>query len=152
KHLASVSHAEAKIWDSQTGTELLTLKGHKGNVMSVAFSPDGKRLATGGGRLSPPAAGSKVVSEQVKVWDTQTGKEIFTFEGCRGPGTFSPDGKHLATGSGDTVKIWDAQTGQEVHTLKGHNGEVSRVVYSPDGKRMASASTDKTLKLWDAQT
>ncbi len=65
---------------------------------------------------------------------------------------FSPDGKRLASASGDrTVKVWDAATGQETLTLKGHTGDVWSVAFSPDGKRLASASDDRTVKVWDAR-
>ena len=63
---------------------------------------------------------------------------------------FSPDGKRLASASGDqTVKVWDAMSGQEMVTLKGHTQTVNSVAFSPDGKRLASASYDQTVKVWD---
>ena len=76
-----------KVWDAQTGQELLTLKGHSGRVKSVAFSPDGKRLA------------SASWDETVKVWDAQTGQELLSLkERWRNSVAFSPDGKRLASG------------------------------------------------------
>jgi WD40 repeat protein len=92
KRLASGS----QVYDSETGRELLTLKGHGSWVDNVAFSPDGKRLAT--------ASADKTV----KVWDAETGQELLTVPGARGL-AFSPDGHRLASGTeGGTVTIYDA--------------------------------------------
>ena len=128
--------------DKPPGKERLTLK-HSG-LNGVAFSPDGKRLAS----ASDDGA--------VKVWDTSTGENVFTLKGHSEPVqsvAFSPDGKRLASASNDqTVKVWDAKTGKDVLTLKGHSEPIQCVAFSPDGKRLASASDDKTVKVWDAKT
>ena len=101
----------------------------------MAFSPDGKRLA------------SASLDRTVKVWDAATGQETLTLKGHTGWSlsvAFSPDGKRLASASGDrTVKVWDAATGQETLTLKGHTGVVRSVAFSPDGKRLASAESGR---------
>jgi WD40 repeat protein/energy-coupling factor transporter ATP-binding protein EcfA2 len=121
-----------------------TLRGHEDNVNSVAFSSDGKHLATAS------ADGT------AKVWDAETGEALMTLTGhgdAVNSVAFSPDGKRLATGSDDkTAKIWDAQTGKELMTLSGHHDKVEEVAFSPDGKRLATGSDDKLAKIWDAQT
>ncbi len=117
----------------------LTLSGHGSWLSSVAWSPDGKRLATGSR------------DKTAKVWDTETGKEVLTLSGHGGevPSVaWSPDGKRLATGSLDsTAKVWDAETGKEGLTLSGHTNPAWSVAWSPDGKRLATGRGDKTAKV-----
>jgi WD40 repeat protein/serine/threonine protein kinase len=135
---------EVKVWDAATGVERLSLQGHTNGVISLCFSPDGQRLASGSGDTT------------VKVWNAATGQEVRTLRGHTGIVTsvcFSPDGQRLASASIDgTVRVWEAATGQEVRTLQGHTGWVLSVCFSPDGRRLASGSSDDTVKLWDAAT
>ncbi|KAK3995703.1 hypothetical protein QBC44DRAFT_319239 [Cladorrhinum sp. PSN332] len=121
---------------------LQTLEGHDGWVHSVAFSHDGKQVASGS------ADGT------IKIWDATSGSCVKTLEG-HGDSvrsvTFSYDGKQVASGSDDgTIKIWDATSGSCVKTLEGHGDSVRSVTFSHDGKQVASGSDDGTIKIWDA--
>jgi WD40 repeat protein len=117
---------------------------HEAPVLSVAWSPDGRTLASGSS------------DRTVKLWEAATGKLLATLQGHTGEVysiAWSPDGKTLASGSDDrTVMLWDAATGKLLMTLQGHAGEVLSVAWSPDGRTLASGSSDWTVKLWEAGT
>jgi RNA polymerase sigma factor (sigma-70 family) len=112
-------------------------------VTSLAFSPDGKTLASGS------------YGNTAKLWEVATGEERANLAGhtnAVNAVAFSPDGKTLASGSDDkTIKLWDVKTGTERATLIGHPNGVASLAYSPDGKTLASASHG-TIKLWDTET
>lgn len=119
------------------------LKGHTAVVWAVAFSPDGKLLASAG------ADGTII------LWDTKTWEHKEPLRGHKGDVyslAFSPDGQTLASvGKDKTIKLWNTRTGQlaPVQLPDEHKDEVWRVVFSPDGKLLASADKDKTFRLWD---
>jgi WD40 repeat protein len=128
---------------AQEKPEVFPQIGHSQGVFALAFSPDGKTLASG------------AADNTVKLWDVESRREIRTL----GPGlpaismAFSPDGRVLAVGLIDgRIKLIDAAAGNELGTLSGHSGAVASVAFSPNGRILASASDDRTVKLWDMAT
>ncbi len=136
-----------RLWDVDTDTEIGRLWDWEqiGGVNSVAFSPDGRSLATAG-RLDGT----------VRLWDVDTQTQIARLRGHTGwvnDVSFSPDGKTIVSGSNDrTVRIWDVDTRSEIGTLEGHTDAVNSVSFSPYGTTVASGSNDGTVRLWDVAT
>ena len=118
--------------------------GHSGDILSVAFSRDGKYIVSGG------------QDKTIKLWEFQSGLKIKTFIGHTDRVTsvaFSPDGKQIISGSYDgDIKLWDSQSGQEIKTLKGYHWHVTSVAFSPDGKQIISGGYNNLIKLWDSQS
>ncbi len=147
KLLALGTFKEVRLADAN-GATLVTLPGEAEEVRSVAFSPDGTRLAAAGGL--PAQRG------EVMIWDVAARKLVATVNGhkdCIYAVAFSPDGKTIATSSYDKlIKLWDAATGAEIRTLKDHIDAVYDLAFTPDGQRLISASADRAVKIWDLQT
>jgi WD40 repeat protein len=145
RHLAySTADHAVHLWDVRAGAEVRVLRGHRAHVRALAFSPDGKRLASGG----------RYPDNSVRLWSVPAGEEIPVRRGHQNEIAtlaFSPDGARLASGSLDkTACLWDARTGKRVVVLKGHTGVVGHLAFSPDGKHLATTSDDETVRLWDA--
>jgi WD40 repeat protein/tRNA A-37 threonylcarbamoyl transferase component Bud32 len=143
-----------RVWEAATGTVLYVLSGHTGTVTGIGFSPDGLRLASCG------------KDGTVKLWDVRTGERQLNWSKPNDSFwalAFSPDGKWLATGSGlhphgllasrlGEINLWDAATGGSLGSWKAHESPVRAIVFGGDGHRLASASHDGSVKVWDART
>ncbi|KAJ8058450.1 hypothetical protein OCU04_012638 [Sclerotinia nivalis] len=129
---------------SSWSAALQTLEGHSGLVWSIAFSPDGTKVASGSN------------DETIRLWDTATGESLQTLKGHSGSVlsiVFSPDGTKVASGSNDkTIRLWDIVTGESLQTFKGHSNLVLSIVFSLDGTKVVSGSNDETIRLWDTVT
>jgi WD40 repeat protein len=117
---------------------------HDSMPTSVAFSPDGKLLATAGS------------DHLIYLWDASTGQPLAKLSGHTQKVwkvVFSPDGNKLASAGWDgTARVWDVNARLEIKTLTGHTGNVSGLAFSPDGSKLATGSWDKQIKLWNVST
>jgi hypothetical protein len=135
-----------KIWEVETGREVLAMQGHGPEnshtwISDLAFSPDGSLLATSS------------YDQTVKVWNTSNGQLVKTLQGHTSEiysVSFSPNGQYIASGEnrGD-IRIWDVASGQTVKILKGHTQKVLELVFSPDSRLLLSCAEDWSARLWD---
>ena len=121
--------------------ELIAFYGRGGTMNSVAFSPDGTKIASG------------ISNDDVDVWDATTGRLIARHTGHFHPVNsvaFSPDGSKIVSGGNDNrVRLWDAATGDAIDAHSSHGDFVNSVAFSPDGSRIVSGGDDGTAKVWD---
>jgi WD40 repeat protein len=149
KHLASMSSdGEVKLWDATRLGEkdrpqepLRTFPAHSPGVgLSMAFSPDGQRLVTGG------------KENTVLIWNVETRELLHTLRGHSGDVytvAFSPGGRWVASaGEDSTVKVWDSRTGELLRNFRGHTGLVSTMAFL-DARTLITGSRDHTIRFWD---
>ena len=140
---AACGDGRIRLWD-RTGNQTALFSGHRGAATAIAFSKDGRLLASGGVDLA------------VCLWDTRRPAKplhvVHGHGGCLTGVAFTPDGRRLASCSNDgRIKIWDTRTGSELLSLTGHDGQVSAVAFSPDGGMLASCGYDGVVRLWDGR-
>ncbi len=141
--LASTSvDGSIKLWEVSSGKQLAELKGHSGEVTPIAFSPDGRTLASVSNWDQP-----------IQLWDIYGSKQPTQLEGNNDGVTcvaFSPDGKTLAGATDNKlIKLWNVSSKKQLAELSGHSGGVAWVAFSPDGRTLASAGMDHSIRLWD---
>jgi WD40 repeat protein len=146
----SVSEQNLKLWDVQTGKLFQAFIGHTGDVIRIAFSPDGKLIASIG------------ADNSLKLWEAQTGKvmmNLTSFKYSLVDVAFSPDGKSIATANDTTISFWDAKTGKaklELHSdypsADSFPPPVRSITFSPNGELLAVASYDSRFTLLDVAT
>ncbi len=134
---------------------LLTYRGHASGVTAVAWSPNGKNIASGGNDYT------------IRIWNAKTGADLLILHGLSGgvPAiSWSPDSMLIASttagpsvsggppASENAVQVWDATTGKPIYIYHGHSSGITDVAWSPKGERIASSSTDYTVQVWDATT
>jgi len=134
----------ARLWSAgtETNTQMAVLAAHTGSAGRAVFSPDGRRALTASDDNS------------VRLWDAEAGRQIATFTRAgSGMAAFSPDGRLVAIPDNNTVVVRDANTGErEDRIFQGHSAAVQSVAFSADGRRIVTASDDRTARVWDLQT
>jgi len=135
---SSENHKGFRIWNIEKGFVLHTFIGHQKDVLSIVYSPDGTKIATG-------SMDKTIIMWNAKSFDKMAGFEHLEEVNCV---AFSPDGKLILSG-GVTIKVWDITRGSLLKSLEGHNGAVKGVIMTDDNQTIISCSTDKTIRLWE---
>jgi len=128
--------------------ELFVFRGHDRRVSTVAFSPNGKRIASGGEFVV-----KNINLGIVKIWDPETGKEEFSLEGHKAnvrAVAYSPDGLTLVSADfAGGIRVWDATTGMLRHSLFGNKDGIQSIAFHPDGVHLATGGEDNVVRIWD---
>jgi WD40 repeat protein len=145
------------LWDVTNGKEVCRFRGHLSPVICVAFSPNGRLIASGGQAVfGLRVEGQKYETESIRIWNVVSGQQQFRFGGRRGCNclTFSPDGRSLASTSmsDSKVHVWETASGRERVALEGQKDMAWALAFAPDGSALAVGNMEHTIQLWDWRT
>jgi RNA polymerase sigma factor (sigma-70 family) len=132
-----------RLWDVETGKEIRKIEGHKGGIVSLAFSPDSKTLASGS------------ADKTVRLWQAATGEELREFTNHLGPVpfvAFDKDGTTIISAGDKIARHWETATGKELHTFTGHENDIQAASLSADGKNLATGDSGGIIRIWDVTT
>lgn len=156
RHLVTASADQtARVWDATTGQPATAPLRHDASVTSAAFSPDGRRIVTASGDFGKAGEG--------RVWDAATGQPLsppLRHASVVHAAAFSPDGRWVVTAGGGVgmpgkspatgeARVWDAASGRPITPLLRHDRSIASVAFAPDGRRLVTASSDGTARVWD---
>jgi WD40 repeat protein len=144
---ACLGPGAVRLWDARTGRLLRRLGDPVEQVMAVALSPDGRRVAGGGG--------NKGGSGVVRLWDTATGAEVWSRQDHTAEVlaiAYAPDGSLVTAAADGLVRLRDPDTGAVRQTLAGHPGGATSLAFSADGTQLACGEGHGAVRLWDART
>jgi WD40 repeat protein len=153
--LATTHRGSIGVWDTQTGLQIFGVQTLTAGATCIAFTPDGRHLA---GATSAPGfvrdGEPGATTHDLEIWDVTTRERVF-HRSCQASVArlaFHPDGKRLAcVGSGPGI-VWNTSTGEHACTLSGHSDAMTDVLFSGDGRRVFTASDDRTVKVWDTDS
>ncbi|MEL6814228.1 MAG: NB-ARC domain-containing protein [Cyanobacteria bacterium J06598_3] len=142
--LATGVDQDIMLWEVSRCSPEMTYVGHQGWVHTLAFSPDGKVLASGSS------------DRTLRLWTVETGqcqKTLRGHEGAVHAVAFSPDGKQLVSGGAEgQLRLWEPSTGKLLKTIAAHKGQIYSVAFTPNGERLLSSGQDGTVRLWNLAT